>query len=336
MIFGFLAIAWGAYSYLQKKQVNSSLANLEWINLIDNEATPVFALSLSVWALIFLKFWKRRAHYLSFIWDMDDYSSTIETVRIEWRPSQIRNSQVSSGSEAFVPATVRRSKRFLGKILMFGAFCALVGFVSLNVYGSVKIFRIESIVREIQNPKIKEYYANYAQYAGAALSAGFTVMQIFILTPIYWSFILWLSNFENYRLSTNYQNALIWKLFILNFVNCYGLVFFAGLVAPIWAALTNNQFTIFGEASSCTSLEGVPTCLVSLVTNIAIVFVGTQFVQQLWAIMYPMYFAKAAKRSTTRSDHKHVPVFMIESEYLTMTPDLFQVLQITYTERVYF
>jgi uncharacterized membrane protein (UPF0136 family) len=224
MFLGFLALIWGGVSYYQKISIDSPLAKLQWINFIDNEATPVFALCLSVWSLVFLKFWKRRAHYLSFIWDMDDYSSTIETVRIEWRPSQIRNSLVSSGSEPFVPAFVRRSKRFLGKILMFAAFLLLIGFVSLNVYASVKIIDLQIFVEGIQNTNVQQYYGNYAQYAGATISGVFTVMQIFILTPVYWSFILWLSNFENYRLSTNYQNALIWKLFILNFVNSYGLV----------------------------------------------------------------------------------------------------------------
>lgn len=258
---------------------------------------------------------------------MDYYSSTIETVRIEWRPSNERISKVSGGIEASVPASTRRSKRLLGKILTMIAFGVLTSFVAVNV-------GISAILVEIGAQISGTQAVVSSSIAKTAMASIFTILQIFVLTPVYWKFLVWLSDFENYRLNTNYQNALIWKQFLLNFVNSYGLVFFSGLIKPILVQIdSTHSINIFGQPNSCTTLNGISSCLSSMVTNIAIVFVGTQFLSQLIEIAYPWFIEQTTRRKLHKKrNRENVPIYMNESDLLRMTPDLFQVFgRIFYT-----
>ena len=48
---------------------------------IDNEATLLFALFMSLWGILFLEFWKRRKNELSYEWDLFDYEQGAQMIR---------------------------------------------------------------------------------------------------------------------------------------------------------------------------------------------------------------------------------------------------------------
>ena len=49
--------------------------------MIDNEATIVFALFMSLWGILFLEFWKRTKNELAYEWDLFDYEEGTQTIR---------------------------------------------------------------------------------------------------------------------------------------------------------------------------------------------------------------------------------------------------------------
>lgn len=51
---------------------------------IDNPATILFAVVISIWAVFFIEFWKRNQSELQFEWDTEDFEKNIETIRPEF------------------------------------------------------------------------------------------------------------------------------------------------------------------------------------------------------------------------------------------------------------
>ncbi len=289
--------------------------NTFW-SLFDNRSTLVFAFSISVWSISLLKFWKRRSNLLSFVWDMDHFDRQ-ESVRSEWVAKRVRTSEITGKPERYESKWVRITRRVISRIAIVASFLVLGGVIIGNIW-------LNAVILQKAN-------GNSAIVSSMALVSTITVLQVLVLGPIYWRYgfisiivriSIFLNDFENYRLNSNYQNALVWKQFLLNFVNCYSLIFFTGLVRPVIDAVAPS-FAIFGASETCQQ-EGANVCLNSMITSIAIVFGGTQFASQVWSLAFPYFIEQRAKKSELRNAKEFVPKYMLESELLTMTTEMHQ------------
>lgn len=111
----------------------------------DNDATVVFAIFMSVWATVFLEFWKRRQAVLAYKWHMMHFEDVEEQFRPEfvataptWRKDPITGKVVPH-----IPK-MTRYQRFAGvgsaiSFMIFLVIAAVVGVVvyRASVYGSL-------------------------------------------------------------------------------------------------------------------------------------------------------------------------------------------------------
>ena len=290
--------------------------------IFDNELTPIFGIIASMWTTLFLKFWKRRANTLSFIWDMDSYDE-IELPRVQWKPTVKHKSPVTGKQEDYVPAINRRSIRVLGTAIVTFAFLVLCGFTIANIAFASYLQRING----------------WATIASLVASSVFVILQILLIRPIYELFAIKVNELENYKFPTKYQDRLVLKQFAMSFVNSFGLLFFSATIKPVIFQM-NTDFKYFGVYSEiCIVRNNFNSCLQNLVISIAIIFLGTQYLHQFFQLAYPFLlrlFKKKWNKQKLEDDDIYVPPHMKESELLMVDTDTLsweyssKVLQLAY------
>jgi hypothetical protein len=157
------------------------------ITVFDNEATPIFAFIISVWSLLFLKYWKRRAHHYSFVWDTDNFDK-VEVVRIQHVTSAVRISPITGKKEEYEPANKKRMRKFVAGSVMTLAFLLLCGVIAGNIAFAGYMEEILSL----------------SATSGIITSSVFNVLQILVVAPLYNSITMALNKFENYKTNTAY------------------------------------------------------------------------------------------------------------------------------------
>jgi hypothetical protein len=183
--FGYLAVI-GVISFIYGI-VALAYQRARAITIFDNEATPVFAFLINVWSLLFLKFWKRKAHYLSFLWDMDNFEK-LEQRRIQHVTSAQRISAITGKKEDYEPVNKARARKLIAGIIMLIAFAILCAMIA----GNIALFGFLDSVDSLSST------------ASIITSSLFAVFQILIVAPIYNQLTLFLNNFENYLTNTAY------------------------------------------------------------------------------------------------------------------------------------
>ena len=89
----------------------------------------------------------------------------------------------------------------------------------------------------------------------AAVANGITIM---VFNKLYGYVSVKLNDWENHRTETEYEDHLIAKTFLFQFINSYSSLFYI-------AFFKNKSFTILGRATECVIGEnGQPDCLLDL------------------------------------------------------------------------
>jgi hypothetical protein len=302
-IIGIIAFVFGMVRYISGR--NSFL-----IVILDNESTAYFAFLISIWSLFFLKFWKRRANYLKFVWDMDNYD-TSDRVRVEWIATRKRISPVTGKKELYEPLWIRESKRLVAAFTMLVAFAGLCAFIGGNLAFTGWLFNSSVIP------------GNVSGVVGTAL---FTVLQIGLVAPVYSIMVVALNNFENYRTQTEYLSNLVWKQFIMCFVNSFGMLYFTSMVKPVADELDPNMKYFGYYVTKCTKTNGFSSCFSDLAISIAIVFGVQQFLYTGFQLLYPYLTSWWSKRSSKEKDEgkekQFIPYYMKQFFLAPVTIDL--------------
>lgn len=111
-----------------------------------------------------------------------------------------------------------------------------------------------------------------------------------------------LTNNENYQTDTQYEDALIFKLFTFQFVNSYASIYYIAFI----------QWYIFGTA--CTT----GSCMGDLCENVAIIFITNLVVQNMTSYYVPKIMAAYNKYKEGGSD---ATMSVPELQYLMMPYD---------------
>jgi hypothetical protein len=281
------------------------------ITIFDNESTPIFAFAISIWSLLFLKYWKRKAHYLSFVWDMDNYE-IVEQTRIQYFTSAVRKSPITGKQEEYEPALKRRLRKLVAASAMMLAFAFVCAFIAANIAFTAML---------VEN----EYFSSTS---GIVASSFFAVLQIFVVSPLYNHLVVLLNQFENYKTKSAYLNNLVWKEFIMSFANSYGILVFNSIINPVTNELDEGALYFGLYQTQCNVENGYNSCLSDLVISIAIIFGLKQFLYQLYQLLYPYLIVLwAGRKSKLKNDsidmQDSVPFYMKQEKLRPITQDNF-------------
>ncbi|XP_051882445.1 anoctamin-7-like isoform X2 [Pristis pectinata] len=187
----------------------------------DNSATPVFGFLICLWGTVFLEIWKRKNAELVYEWDVEDYERD-ELVRPEFYGTE--PDPITGEPEAYYSPSRQRLKFVLSfsvGIIMVG--CVFISVLAVVVYKTWARFRVT-------DSKSLEYFL-LTTVVGALLNA----LSISIMRKVYQVIAVKMTNWENHRTQTDYNDALIIKLFAFQFANSYSPLFYIAFLR------TNNE-----------------------------------------------------------------------------------------------
>ena len=209
----------------------------------SNNFSPVFSFFIALWAVCMLEFWKRKEKSVSIEWgtvgceDDEPDRPTFHGDNHEHITSFI------DGQEGYqyYPSWKRNRK-------VASAYAA-VGFCMLCVLGMVSsIYYTQHVARKspffhcsgnLDDDTVRKKCFSIAQYIASAINA----IQIQILNYSFPRFARTLTESENNRTDTIFQDSLTIKIFIFQFVNSFASFYYLAFFAQFSEGCTPNKFT---------------------------------------------------------------------------------------------
>eukprot|EP01038_Epipyxis_sp_PR26KG_P005759 gene5759-7950_t len=172
---------------------------------------PFYSFFLAIWAVFMLEFWKRKEKRLALQWGTLDFESN-ENDRSEFK-GETTLSFIDGSEIRYFPSKTRNV--YLAQ--SFIAVCALILLVA-GVVASIYVIRftIEGTVG-----------LSNAQTLASIMNA----VQIQVLNYIYSFLANALSERENHRTETQFEDSMITKIFWFQFINSYASFFFLAFIA---------------------------------------------------------------------------------------------------------
>ncbi|XP_051882497.1 anoctamin-7-like [Pristis pectinata] len=291
---------------------------------LDNDATPWFGLIVCLWGTIFLELWKRINAKLVYGWDVDNFEND-EPTRPEFYGASVKKDPVTGEDEPYYPGTLRRTKMLLsflvGMLMVFTVIASVIAVVIYKTWARIRIKTSNSFVSFLLTT------------VGASL---LNVVSIIILGKIYHIIAVKMTDWENYRTQTNYNDALILKLFAFHFANSYSSLFYIAFLRK------NNQkfFQMIGLPDFEDNCGDLNNCVSELSVQVLILMIFKLCPKLLTDILIP--WMKKLKNKIKRNKRLSLPSKnqtmlsavdnYIIKEYLK--PDLGDFTLEEYTEKV--
>jgi ankyrin repeat protein len=169
---------------------------------LDGVYIPIFAVVVSVWATAMVEKWKRKQNELAFRWDCSDVVVE-EGFRAQFWGVEKLNPATLTVIKDF-PSSTRLKYRCFGYLIV----CLMVGIV-IAIFLGVRRFKRHFVT--IQPPPYDTVWRSLA-----GVGQGVTIA---IMNEIYKIVAEKLTTIENYPTQTLHDNALIYKIFLFQFIN---------------------------------------------------------------------------------------------------------------------
>uniref|UniRef100_K1PX34 Anoctamin n=1 Tax=Magallana gigas TaxID=29159 RepID=K1PX34_MAGGI len=253
MLLGFAIFLYGLKVRL-KYEVEALLTTFR--SSFDNDVTPYFALIICIWGTMFLERWKRRNAQLAYEWDVDNFEHN-EPDRPQFYGLKVKKDPVTQEPNWFYP--------FKRQILKFTVSVSTLLFMMLIVLVSVVGVIVYRLVTTLEYCPGKS--AIQCLITSTLLSAVLNAVSILLLGKLYEILAFKLTEWENHRTQTLYDDALVTKMFAFQFVNSYASCFYI--------AFFRGRFDVFGYSDECVGDSG--TCMSQLSFQVLILMIIRPF-----------------------------------------------------------
>lgn len=239
---------------------------------VSSPILPFFAVFVCLWSIVMLETWKREEKRIAMRWGMSDFEQT-ELDRPEFNGVLI-NSYIDGSELKYYPEMTRSTKVAFSLVIISLMIAMVVGTVT-----GIYIMRFSLQVGKT------------APMASTAASVCNTI-QITIFNMIYSTLSVKLTDFENHRTDTDYEDSMITKLFAFQFINSYASFFFLAFVASNLARADGAPEDYVGQC-------GATTCMAPLALNLGIIFGSRITVTNLINILIPYNTYKSNRKKET-------------------------------------
>ncbi|KAF7718876.1 Uncharacterized protein PECH_007191 [Penicillium ucsense] len=165
----------------------------------------IYTIVNSLWAIVFVEYWKRQEVELSCRWQTKGVSA-VETKRREFVPEKEVRDDATGEMRGVFPATKRMQRQLLQ--IPF----ALLAAVGLGVIIAT-CFAIEIFISELYKGPLKSWLVFIPTILVSALVPTMSAVLISVATK--------LNDYENYETNEAYDAALARKVFVINFITSY-------------------------------------------------------------------------------------------------------------------
>ncbi|KAF9407449.1 hypothetical protein HW555_012527 [Spodoptera exigua] len=243
--------------------------------LFDNPATVFFAIFMSFWATTFLELWKRKQSVLRWEWDMGGVDQD-EDPRPEFEASvkTFRTNPVTREKEPYLPNWQKTVKY----VASSSAVLFMIAIVMGAVLGTI-IYRISMVSVIYGGTGI--FIQRHAKIFTTMTAAIINLIIIMILTRIYAKIAVYLTNMENPRTQTEYEDSYTFKIFFFdNVIHHFSQGRFYDYPGDDQAR-KSEFFKLKGDICDPAG------CLSELCIQLAIIMIGKQFVNNFVELGYP-------------------------------------------------
>ena len=244
---------------------------------------PIYSFLISIWSVLMLEFWSR--------------AQKVDTQRIgtlgckdhELDRPDYKGRKIKSfidGSEILHACPYRKACR------VFASFTSIL----LMIIGSLSVIASIYVIRKV-------LYESIGFYAAQVVASSLNAIQIAVFNVLYGMAASYLNNWENHRTESEYEDALIAKLFFFQFVNSYSSCFYIAFIAQYMPAPPGSPVGAVGEC-------GGPDCMEALSINLSIIF-ALQFLNGSLFKAGPAYIISFFKSKEFQKDYTRRGFFSI-------------------------
>ncbi|XP_008322114.1 anoctamin-10 isoform X2 [Cynoglossus semilaevis] len=198
----------------------------------DYDKYVVFAVFNLVWCTVILELWKRCSASLAYRWGTLSRKRAFEEPRPGFHG--ILGFNPVTGREEPLYPTAKRHLRIYLVSLPFVLLCLYMSLYVMMIY-----FRMEGWALSIHSEE-PTFWTEILLYIPSVIYA----VVIEIMNLLYRYAAEFLTEWENHRLESSYQNHLVLKVLVFNFFNCFASLFYIAFIMHDMALLRQSLATL--------------------------------------------------------------------------------------------
>ncbi|KAK2168869.1 hypothetical protein NP493_1213g00020 [Ridgeia piscesae] len=272
-----------------KLHISCTYARLTY--LFDNEATVFFAGFMAIWASVFLEFWKRQEAELQYDWDVAAFKQE-ERLRPEYetKVKQKKMNPVTKMLEPYMPEWSKYMRIFTSTVVILFMICLVLGAVlGVIIYRMIIVGLLYAANNEViqQNAKITT----------TATAAVINLIVIIFLNKIYQELAIFLTNLEQPRTDTEYNDSFTFKMFLFQFINFYSAIFYVAFFKGRLGGRPGDYDRTLGYRAEECDPAG---CLIELCIQLGVIMVGKQTINNFKELFLPKIMNMIRQRKSVK------------------------------------
>ncbi|XP_077195291.1 anoctamin-4 isoform X3 [Paroedura picta] len=268
--------------YCPFMKLSDSCVYAKVTHLFDNGATVFFAVFMAVWATVFLEFWKRRRAVIAYDWDLIDWEEEEEEIRPQFEAKyskKERMNPISGKPEPYQAFADKCSRIIVSASGIFFMICVVIA----AVFGIV-IYRVVTVSTFAAFKWALIRNNSQVATTGTAVCINFCI--IMLLNVLYEKVALFLTNLEQPRTESEWENSFTLKMFLFQFVNLNSSTFY---IAFFLGRFTGHPGAYLRLINRWRLEECHPSgCLIDLCMQMGIIMVLKQTWNNFMELGYPL------------------------------------------------
>uniref|UniRef100_A0A8C8Z902 Anoctamin n=1 Tax=Prolemur simus TaxID=1328070 RepID=A0A8C8Z902_PROSS len=286
-------------------KMSSACATARASHLFDNPATVFFSVFMALWAATFMEHWKRKQMRLNYLWDLTGFEEEEEAVKDHPRAEyearvlekSLRKESKNKEKRRHIPEESTNKWKQRVKTAMAGVkltdkvkltwrdrfpayFTNLVSIifmiaVTFAIVLGVIIYRISTAAALAMNssPSVR----SNIRVTVTATAVVINLVVIILLDEVYGCIARWLTKIEVPKTEKSFEERLIFKAFLLKFVNSYTPIFYVAFFKGRFVGRPGDYVYIFRSFRMEECAPG--GCLMELCIQLSIIMLGKQLIQ---------------------------------------------------------
>lgn len=278
--------------------IAAQIVVLVTLNFSSN-VLPIYSAVIILWSIIMIATWKRKQSLTALRWGMSDFVSQ-QFERPEFFGVLHANSFIDGREMLYFSRKDYRRRIMLSLATIFSIVLLVIGVIS-----AIYILKIT-------------LQGNLGLWV-SGITSLLNVGQILIFNLIYQQVAVRLTHQENHRTDTEFENALILKVFVFQFINSYASLFFLAFIAP--SLPRPSYLSDVGEEANYVGQCGAESCMKPLAINLGVIIGARMVFKNVMDVVIPyvnyLYTIRTQTKSFTIDRHLTPP----ELDYMLMEYD---------------
>ncbi|XP_078289930.1 anoctamin-1 isoform X7 [Panthera onca] len=260
-------------------KMSSACATARASHLFDNPATVFFSVFMALWAATFMEHWKRKQMRLNYRWDLTGFEeeevSGFDHPRAEYEARVLEKSlRKESKSKETDKVKLTWRDRFPAYVTNLVSIVFMIAVTFAIVLGVI-IYRISTAAALAMNssPSVR----SNIRVTVTATAVIINLVVIILLDEVYGCIARWLTKIEVPKTEKSFEERLIFKAFLLKFVNSYTPIFYVAFFKGRFVGRPGDYVYIFRSFRMEECAPG--GCLMELCIQLSIIMLGKQLIQ---------------------------------------------------------